>query len=147
MNTAGLTCLELSNGQDIPIQNGITYAVVASVKATHAQAAIINLVQRHGLTVFDYAEQGQRAGLGPDPNSPDYRYIALSAVATKDGATIPWSAPWPASMVDSSHIVRAWRCVNGPLPPPPAPSAWPIALGVVAAVGVAGAVWYLWGRS
>jgi hypothetical protein len=144
-----MSWVELPIGQDIPIQKDVSYAVVASVKADHLQAQIEGIAQKHNLAVFRYAEQGQQAGLGPDPNSPDYRYVALSATADADGGTIPWSVPWPVSMVDSSHIVRAWRDAGGIAIAGPSGGSSSVAtalLAIVGLAGVGGAVWWFWGR-
>lgn len=140
---------ELPEGDAIELVPGRSYAVVASVKASHTRADVLGLVAGKGLRAFDYAEQGERSELGPDPKSPRYRAVALEAVATS-AAEVPWSVPWPASLVDGSSIVRAWEAPPGPVPPPPRPPAPPSSLVApvdlaplgVLAVGVAG--WKAW---
>jgi len=116
---------------------GAFYAVVASVKASHTQADLEAFAARRGLRLVDYAEQGDRAGLGPDPRSPDYRYVAAIAQASL-GGSIPGSVPWPASIFDSSALVAAWSAPPGtiapaapPIPPAPPPvrSALPVPFG------------------
>jgi hypothetical protein len=112
----------LPAGDSIEFKPGYIYAVVASVKANHTRPSILSLVSGKGLRVFDYAEQGERVGLGPDPKSPAYRAVALQAVASKAGS-VPWSVPWPASMIDGSSVLEAWEAPPGAAPPAPAPSA------------------------
>lgn len=148
----------LASGDSITLRPGYVYAVVASVKANHSREDVLALVAKKGLRVFDYAEQGERAGLGPDPKSPSYRAIALEAVATA-GVTVPWSVPWPASMLDGSSILEAWEAPPGaaltlPAPSPsPAPASSPTAqpapvdlrpLGVLAAGVGAWKAWEWW---
>lgn len=144
-------------GDSIKLRPGFAYAVVASVKANHSRDDVLALVAKKGLRVFDYAEQGERAGLGPDPKSPSYRAIALEAVATADGS-VPWSVPWPASIVDGSSILEAWEAppaatLPGPPTPSPAPASSPTArpapvdlrpLGVLAAGVGAWKAWEWW---
>ena len=144
----------LPSGDAVAFKPGYIYAVVASVKANHSRSDILALVAKKGLRVFDYAEEGQRAGLGPDPDSPSYRAIALQAVASSAGS-VPWSVPWPLSMADSSSLVHAWESPPGAAPPMPAalPSR-PIAVGVagvelrplyaLGAAVVAGKAWQWW---
>ena len=115
---------QLPDGEAITFRPGYSYAVVASVKASHSRADVVGLVAGKGLRIFDYAEEGERAGLGPDPRSPGYRAVALEATASKAGS-VPWSVPWPASMVDGSSVLRAWQAPPGapPLLPPRPPAA------------------------
>jgi hypothetical protein len=119
-----VTWSPLPDGEALELAPGQLYAVVASVKANHTTADIQAIAAGKGLTLTDYAEEGQRAGLGPDPRAPDYRYVAAIAVARSAGS-IPWGVPWPLSMFDDSHVVRAWTSPPGPLatnfPPAPAP--------------------------
>jgi hypothetical protein len=139
---------ELPSGMALHIQPGNAYAVVASVKVAHSKDAILRIAANHGLTVTDYAEEGQRAGLGPDPDSPGYRYIAVTAVASAANS-LPWAAPWPVSIADSSHIVRAWEGSARALVVPPLAkqSVWPtVALVAVAAAGVGALAWAFWPR-
>jgi len=114
----------LPSGDAVAFRPGYIYAVVASVKANHIRADILAMVAGKGLNVFDYAEEGQRLGLGPDPKSPGYRAVALEATATRAGS-VPWSVPFPASIVDGSGILRAWEAPPGapPLLPPRPPAA------------------------
>lgn len=139
----------LPDGQSIEFAPGAFYAVVASVKATHSKADILSLASDRGLSVFDIAEEGERAGLGPDPHSPDYRFVALQAQAQHTGS-VPWSVPFPASMWDSSRIVEAWVSPSSSLPPsppspsPPAPSSRPTA-AVALTVAIGSALsWLAW---
>lgn len=147
-----MTWNALPAGDAIALVPANYYAVVASLKATHSQADVTAMAAARGLTLLDYAEQGTRAGLGPDPRSPDYRYIAAMAVAQAAG-TLPWSVPWPLSLVDGSQIVSAWT--NPPTtivptePAPPAPIA-PLApaspsLMPLATLGAAAAGLWWWG--
>lgn len=148
------TWTKLEEGEPLELEPGVTYAVVASVKATHTPLNIKAMINRKGMALVDYAEEGERAGLGPDPRGPDYRYVAAMARAL-EGGSIPWSVPWPLSMVDSSSIVDAWSSRDTlaedrpPAPPLPAPRPtspatppiWPVALGLAAA-----AAWGAWRR-
>jgi hypothetical protein len=143
---------ELPAGEAIALAPGNSYAVVASVKANHTRADVLELLQGKGLAVFDYAEQGERAGLGPDPRTPRYRAIALEAVAARAGE-VPWSVPFPASVVDGSSIVKAWTAPPGPPPPAPAPPRAPLSaiapvdlrpLGVLVAGVGAWKAWDWW---
>lgn len=146
-----MTWNELPQGEAIAIEPGASYAVVASVKASHSAADVQQLVESKGLTLLDYAEEGARAGLGPDPRAPGYRMVAATATATEAGE-LPWSVPWPLSLVDGSGIVRAWVAPAGSppapapglpapaIPTPATPSIWPLLVGL----GVAGAGgWWL----
>lgn len=145
----------LPEDQALQLVPGQAYAVVASVKASHTAADLRAFAAKRGLTVTDYAEQGARAGLGPDPRSPDYKYVAAIATATAPGS-IPWSVPWPLSMVDSSSLVSAWSEPAGVSSPAPAltspsspaapamPPIWPVA-AFLALAGAWGA-WKIRGR-
>lgn len=128
-------------GEAIALPAGDYIAVVASVKASHTADDLKAFAAKRGLSLFDYAEQGQRPGLGPDPRAPDYKYVAAAAVAQQDVA-LPWEVPWPASMFDDSQLVSAWSApaaggepshVPAPFPPsaprsPVGPSLWPLLL-------------------
>lgn len=146
----------LPDGDSITFRPGYSYAVVASVKANHSRSDILALVAGKGLRVFDYAEEGERAGLGPDPKAPGYRTIALEAMATSSGR-VPWSVPWPASIVDGSTVVRAWQAPPGAPPalPPTPPALRPSTvvgpaavdlrpLGVLALAVAGERVWQWW---
>ena len=141
----------LPDGESIELVPGATYAVVASVKASHTPLNIKALINQRGLALVDYAEEGQRAGLGPDPRGPGYRYVAAMATATAAGE-LPWSVPWPLSVLDGSAIVDAWVSPAGapspaaapalPVPrvaTPAAPSIAPVAIALAAA-----AAWGSW---
>lgn len=147
------TWSKLPEGEALELEPGVTYAVVASVKATHSPLSIKAMINRKAMALLDYAEEGERAGLGPDPRAPDYRYVAAMARAL-EGGSIPWSIPWPLSLVDDSAIVEAWSSrdtlsSDRPPPTPPLPTPrptspatppiWPIALGLAAA-----AAWGAW---
>jgi hypothetical protein len=114
----------LPAGESIRFRPGYSYAVVASVKANHSKADILSMVSGKGLTVYDYAEQGERAGLGPDPKTPSYREIALEATSGASGS-VPWSVPWPASIVDGSSILEAWEAPTATAPLAPVPTSTP----------------------
>jgi hypothetical protein len=115
---------ELSPSAPIVVAAGTSVAVVASVKASLSKDDLDAFALKRGLVVTDYAEEGQRAGLGPDPRGPDYRYVAAIALASRD-VSLPWVVPWPASMFNDSQIVSAWvgEASNVPAPTPPAPEA------------------------
>lgn len=148
-----MTFAPLAEGEALTFQPGWYYAIIASVKATHSAADIHAIAQKRGLVLGDYAEEGSRPGLGPDPRGPDYRYVAAIAQAQTAGS-LPWGVPWPASMFDDSHLVEAWAAPPGVAPPAPAdpparpssgsgvPPLWP----VVAVLGVGGVVdaWRRW---
>lgn len=139
----------LPSGEDVSLRPGDFYAFVASVKAGHSRADLEELAKsKWALVLVDYAEQGARAGLGPDPRTPDYRYVAAIVQATETG-TIPWSVPWPLSMVDSSSLVQAWSAApvdvpaGGPTPGPPSPAPRPAlpSFGPLAAIVALGGAW------
>lgn len=125
----------IPSGTSLALAPGNAVAVVASVKASHSQADLDAFAQKRGITVVDYAEQGQRPGLGPDPNGPGYRYVAAAGTASQ-AVSVPWQAPWPLSMFDESQLVEAWVAPSwadvggtaaGPPPPgPPAPTRPPL---------------------
>ena len=100
-----MSWVELTQGT-ITLHPGDAYAVVASIKNNHTPDDIKGLLASRGLTLLDYGEQSDRPSLTPDPD-PGYRTVEVMAKATVAGS-IPWSVPFPASLVDSSHIVRAW---------------------------------------
>lgn len=141
---------ELDPTRPVAASAGELFAAVASVKKTHPEATIRELLAGKGLAVVDYAEQGQRAGLGPDPSS-GYRYVAVM-VQARQAAEIPTEVPFPLSVFDASHVVRLWELEGAPPPPnvlpaPPAPGAperaatpspWPLVAGL-ALVAVGGA--------
>lgn len=144
---------ELPAGDGITLAPGELLALVASVKASHSAADLQAFAAKRGLSVLDYAEEGQRAGLGPDPDAPGYRYVAATARAGQ-ALSLPWSVPWPLSMVDSSSLVRAWKAPPSALAPvaPPAPAPAPLpepkapSLRPLAAIGFFAAVLYFWRR-
>ena len=84
---------------DIPIKKGYTYKAIASIKTSHTKQDILNAVASYGLKVLNYAEQS--------PNG-SYRQVTLTGEATKDGSTVPWKAPFPFSLADSSEILHVW---------------------------------------
>lgn len=116
----------LAAGDAVSVPAGSYLAIVASVKASHTEADLFAFAHAHGLSIVDYAEQGERAGLGPDPRSPGYRYVAAIA-SSPGGVDLPWSVPWPLSMVDGSTLVSAWTSPATPIVPaaPPLPSPSP----------------------
>jgi hypothetical protein len=119
----------IAEGDDISLSPGDRVAVVASVKASHSLADLGEFAAARGITLDDIAEEGSRPGLGPDPRAPDYRYVAAEGLASQ-AVSLPWSAPWPLSMVDGSELVAAWTAPPGlaappPQPPSPAPPSGP----------------------
>lgn len=145
----------LPTGDDLALQAGEIVAVVASVKASHSAADLAAFAAKRGLTVTDYAEEGQRPGLGPDPRGPGYRYV--EAIATVgQGVSLPWSVPFPLSILDSSQLVHAWVAPQGaapgpapaPLPPTPAqpPATVPGGGVVILAWAAIGTGLLLWER-
>lgn len=154
-----MTWTALPAGAAIALLPGTAYAIVASLKASHSAADVAALAAGRGLTLRDYAEEGQRPGLGPDPRGPAYRYIAAIAVAGA-GGQLPWAVPFPASLFDGSQLVEAWSAPASALPPagkaiaapapPPAVDGpdelsgpWPWIVGASFA-GAAG--WHWWRR-
>lgn len=148
---------DLPQGQDINFKKGDFYAAIASVSNDHSRADILKIAGDRGLQIFDYAEQGERVGLGPDPKS-GYRYISIQAQATKDGS-LPWSPGFPASLVAHYEVVRAWEAAplapgEQPLTPPTAPVAPPVGssssfpiIPVVVLLAAGGvATWWIWSR-
>ena len=151
-----MTWTALPAGEPLALLPGRAYAIVASVKATHTAADLEAVARGRGLTLVDYAEEGERPGLGPDPRGPAYRYVAAIATAAAAGA-LPWAVPFPVSLLDSSHLVDAWTALATDLPPagaaptlppPPAPSPagelagpWPW-IGLAAAAGLAARAWW-----
>lgn len=143
--------MELDASKPLELEPGAFYAGVASVKATHPEATIRDLLTGNGLSVYDYAEQGQRPGLGPDP-SRGYRYVAVMVQAARAGK-LPTSVPFPLSMFDESRAVRLWELQGeapganiAPAPPAPGapaprpePSPWPV-VGALAVVALGGTV-------
>lgn len=124
--------VRLPDGADVSLKPGFFYAFVASLKKSHTQTDVAKIALKKGLTLIDYVEEGQRAGLGPDPRAPDYREIAATALATV-ATTLPWEVPWPASLFDDSKLVEAWEsppetnqtsapAVKTPAPTGPAPA-------------------------
>lgn len=158
MTAAAMAWRPLSQGDgDVQIRAGSNYAIVASLKSSHTRDDVAAIASSRGLTLYDYGEQGQRAGLGPDPNTPAYRYVAVAAHADRGGGSIPWSAPWPLSLADSSHIVSAWEddsplLISGGVavaPSPPSLTSKPKRAGLIvaaAATASAAAVWWWYHR-
>lgn len=134
----------LPEGQQLLVQAGVYYAVLALVDVP--QAKIESMAQGYGLSIIastyvDNVDPGSTTP--PLPTAPSgYRYVAGEAVGTKSGSTIPWSVPSPWSLFDSSSLVHAWAGTpagsSQPLPAVscPAPSSpWPAALaGALAGV-------------
>jgi hypothetical protein len=141
-----MTWTEQPAGDALRVPAGYSVALVASVKSNHDAAALHAFASSRGVTITDYAEEGQRAGVGPDPRGPGYRYVAAMGTASS-AVELPWEAPWPLSMFDGSQLVRAWVSpAPGPAPASPAPSTptsgpapnlWPLA----ALFGVGGWLW------
>jgi hypothetical protein len=135
----------LAEGDDLSLPPGALVAVIASVKASHSAADLQAFASQHGITLTDYAEEGQRPGLGPDPRGPGYRYIAAAGTVGAGGLSLPWSVPFPLSIVDGSGLVEAWQgdassgtapAPSGPVAPPrvvPPPGAGLALAGFVAA--------------
>lgn len=86
-------------GSAISTQAGAAYAVVASIKSSHTQSDITSIAKGKGLNVYSFED------LGADGS--DYRFVRVAATAVSSGS-IPWSAPWPLSLLDGSHITQAW---------------------------------------
>ena len=130
----------------LSVQAGAAYTVVANVSTAHSKAVILSALQKRGLTVYAYVE-------GPIEN--DSRTVTLSATASTGGASVPWSPSFPASLVAHYEIEKVWVWANAGTnqPTPPAigstlPSNRPAratASAVFVTLGAVGAVaWYIW---
>ena len=148
----------LAKDSPIVVPAGTALAVVASVKASHDETNLRAFALKRGLVITDFATEGQRAGLGPDPRGPDYHYVAAIATATQS-LSLPWEVPWPASMFDDSQVVSAWlgapsKSVTPPTPPAPEPPRDPhmgefstiVFAGVVTWAAIETARWLMKGR-
>jgi hypothetical protein len=147
----------LPNGQEILVQAGVYYAVVALVDVPAAK--IHSMASGYGLSIIDstYVDSVDPSSTTPPlPPAPSgYRYVAGQAVGQQSGATIPWSVPSPWSLFDSSTLVNAWAGEpagsSQPLPAvtcPAKPSPWPAAAAGAAAgiVLVEGVRWLFFRR-
>lgn len=83
---------------DIAVTPPNFYAIVGSVKESHTQTAILALAKKHGLNVFQYAEQSSVDG---------YKQVSGQAQAMS-ASSLPWSLPWPLSIADGSRVTQAW---------------------------------------
>lgn len=142
------TWTPIAEGAPIAVASGQSLAVVASVKASHTADDLRAFAAARGLTVTDYAEEGQRARLGPDPRSPGYRYVAAVGTAGAP-VSLPWAPPWPVSMFDDSQLVQAWiGAPAGSAAPAPGPPASPRAAMMPSSVALwalgLGGAWALW---
>ena len=138
------------SGEGFTVPAGSSVAVVASVKASHSQSDLEAFAQKRGITITDYAEEGQRAGVGPDPRGPAYRYVAAMGNASS-AVDLPWEAPWPLSMFDGTQLVSAWVApapLSAPTPPAPTAPLAPALPSIKPAVPIFFflAAAYLWGR-
>jgi hypothetical protein len=129
---------------DITLKPGAAYAVIASVRLTHSKADLLAAAAQKGLHVYDFAEQSDRPALGVDPDN-GYRFIALAAMASAVGS-IPWEVPFPLSLADSSHVVRAWVDESPQQATPTLPASNPTSNAPVWILGglivVTGIAWY-----
>jgi hypothetical protein len=131
----------LADGRDIAIAPGYAYALIASVSKSYAKADILAKVPA-GVLLIDYAEQGERAGLGPDPNT-DHRYIAVQFASQSYTGTLPWKSPWPTTIFS---LVQAWVApLSGQNIAPTsstASSPWPWVVGVLSLAGATFGAWW-----
>jgi hypothetical protein len=109
-------------GDDIKLSPGDRVALVASVDITHSLAELASFASARGILLDDLADETTRTGLGPDPRAPGYKYVAAEGLASQE-VTLPWSVPWPLSMMDGSQLVAAWTAPPGAAPPTPTPPA------------------------
>jgi hypothetical protein len=138
-----MSWVELAEGQDIQIQPGAAYAVVASVGSQHQRGPIINQLQKRGLAVYSYEE-----------GSGDPRPVTLAAVASQ-ASSIPWSPGFPTSLIAHYQIEAAWVWPNvgSDHPQPPSSSVEPNrpARATASLVFISGAAlgalgWYIFHR-
>jgi hypothetical protein len=140
--------VQLPDGESVVIAKGFFYAVVAEVDDSHGKDFILKTAADNGLQVFDYIDPATLKGMVPESG---YRFVALQGLATRDAGTVPWKAPWPLSVANSSHLVHVWTVPQGknmPARPPAAPAQFPW-VGVLTVTGFAAAVgggWWWWRR-
>lgn len=144
-----MTWTAFPSGQDLAIRAGFTYAVIASVSTSYPKATILAHVPA-GVTLLDYAEQGERPGIAVDPN-PDHRTVVAMFYATQNAGTLPSKSPWPTTIY---QLESAWWSAGQANPNAPAPvapssssgSAWPWVLGTALAGGLAFWGWRTWAQ-
>lgn len=141
--------VQLPSGQDVQVTKGYAYAGIVSIKKTRTKTDIAAFLLKRGLSISDYAEQGQRPDIPVDPD-PDYKTVTLmTAVAVASDGTIPWQMPALLSGRDHAIIVWAGTPSGSGLPPePPAPPTpvWPYVVGAVVVVGCGLTVWEVYRR-
>jgi hypothetical protein len=130
----------LPQGDAIALKAGYFYAAVAQVKNSHDAAFVRNTLKNKGLTIVELQDpaQGQTA---PD----GYRIVATQVFAPKDGGSVPWGVPWPISIADDSHLLRAWTAPQGaslPAKPPSPPGEPPWGWILLGLAGAGGATWW-----
>lgn len=136
---------QLPDGQDVNIAPGFEYAAVALVKNNHQPSEVKSAITSRSLKISDLKDPSPQPAWAPPPPS-GYRYIATIVEATKPGGVLPWSAPWPISVLDSSKLMRVWSAPlgGGKGTPPAAPSSFPIVpvLTVGGLLGLGGLGWW-----
>lgn len=143
----------LPSGEDIPIAPGDAVAAVVSVGPGLTRAKLEAAMTSHfeGLILDDYAEQGQRLHLGPDPDT-SRKYVAVRAHSTTYSGSLAWSRGIFLVAPNLYTIVEAWKLPAGsaelsaPTPTPPGPrvqSSSRSAAGWAGAVTLVGAAAYL----
>lgn len=140
----------LPQGEDVAIEPGKVYAIVASVSASRTKSSILAAVAKYfpGVTVLSYAEQGDPQGPEPDP---DTDRKAIGAVVKSESFTGPlaWSkgiaiiAPnlytlvgaWRLSSSSEAQAGVPWAGVIGAYKPTPNPWGWVFGIGLAMAGG------------
>lgn len=98
---------ELPAGQDIQLQPGSRYAVVASVKRSNSIKDIAARCATWGLVIDNLQDNVSPSEYGVGAPPSDYRLIYALGTAKKP-TRMPWKVPLPASWFNSSSCLRAW---------------------------------------
>ena len=124
-----MSWVALAQGADIAVSPGDTLAEFVSVHKDLTRSRLEQAMRDHlsGLVLDDYAEQGERPNLGPDPD-PDRKVIALKAHSVSYAGTLSWSKSIFLVAPDLYTIVQAWKAPAGSVAPAslPVPAAPPL---------------------
>jgi len=107
----------LASGQAILIAPGDTIAAIVSVDQSLTRSRLEHALSDHlpGVILDDYAEQGERANLGPDPDS-SRKYIAVKAHSVSYSGSLSWSKGIFLVAPNLYTIVEAWKAEAGSVP-------------------------------